>query len=189
MATVKRTNAQKTNKIAEYMEAEDKAFPDDAMKAFELELLSEVEGDTVFIHNVSGAEFHVPPTSFDPKHVESADIIVFEVNQVLPFNKTQVSTQQFKKCILSKKLKIVSADEANLLRAKAEKELRKENKSAKSGVAESGLPKNNKAAAMYVLECEDIDELEGYLEIEERDAIVSLIEDRIEELEESGLAD
>jgi hypothetical protein len=189
MATVKRTSSQKANKIAEYMETEDKAFSNDEVKAFELELLNEVEGDTVFIHNVSGAEFHVPPVSFDPKHVESADIIVFEVNQVLPFNKAQVSTQQFKKCILSKKLKIVSADEANIIRSKAEKEIRKESKGSKSGVAESGLPKNNKAAIMYVFECEDIDELEGYLELEERDSVVSAIEDRIEELEEQGLAD
>jgi len=152
---------------------------------FELELLGESEGDTVFVHNVSGTEFHVPPTSFDPKSVDAQNITVFEVNQVLPFSKSVVSTSQFKKCILNKKLRLVSEEEANMIQVRAEKEAAKSNKS-KVGVETSGLPKNLKAAANYIFDCEDIDELEGYHDLEEREAVVALLEERIEELEQEG---
>jgi hypothetical protein len=148
----------------------------------------EVPGDTVYVWNKSGGEFHVPPMSNKPDTDET--IIVFEVNQVLPFEKKSVTTHQFKKCLLNGKLKLVSEEDAQKIIAEGERKLKKAGSGGKQGgLAPSGLPNSFKSAVAYIMDCDDIDELEGFANEEEREAVLSVIEERIDELENGEFQD
>jgi hypothetical protein len=138
-------------------------------------------GDTVWIHNVSGTEFHVPPISLKTADSDTAE--VFEVDEVRPFDKSELENKRFKKCLMDKKLRIVSEEEVEKIEKAREKNKNRQGGKKNAGLHASGLPMSRKAALNYIFECEDIDELEGYQELEDREFIESAIEERIEELE------
>jgi len=137
-------------------------------------------GDTVWVHNISGAEFHVPPISLKTADSDTAE--VFEVDEVRPFDKSELENKRFKKCLMDRKLRIVTEDEVTEIERAREKRKHRSGK-AKVGVHPSGLPMNKRAALNYIFDCEDIDELEAYGELEDREFIEDAIEERIEELE------
>src|ERR1700680_1592605 len=137
-------------------------------------------GDTVWVHNISGTEYHVEPISKKTTDSDTAEI--FQVNEVRPFDKGELNNKRFKKSLMDRKLKIVSEDEVSKIEKEAEKSKHRGSK-VKVGVAESGLPVNKRAALNYIFDCDDIDELEGYQQLEDREFISDAIEQRIEELE------
>jgi hypothetical protein len=145
-----------------------------------LEDLYEQMGKTVYVHNTSGTEFHVRPVSDDTKDHNSA--VVFQVNQVIAFAKAQVDNDRFRAALMENFLKIVSEEEVDKIEKEAEKAKHHSGK-AKVGITDSGLPVNKRAALNYIFDCEDIDELEAYQELEDREFISDAIEQRIEELE------
>lgn len=157
---------------------------DYAESDYQKELMSVASGETIFVWNVSGANFHVPPKSFRPEDNNIAEIVRFDVNEVRAFDKHELDNKQFKQCLFDKKLRLVSEADADKIKRDGDRENKKANGGGKVGLAESGLPKNTKAALNYIFDCEDIDELEGYTEIEDREAITAAIEERIEELED-----
>jgi len=138
-------------------------------------------GDTVWVHNISGAEFHTPPVSYKTEDSDTAE--VFGVDEVRPFDKSEIENKRFKKCLMDKKLRIVSEDEVTQIERAREKLQKRTGKKVKVGVHESGLPMKTQAALAYIFECEDIDELEAYAELEDREFIEQAIDKRIDELE------
>jgi hypothetical protein len=139
-------------------------------------------GATIWVHNISGAEFHTPPVSFKTEDSDSAE--VFEVDEVRPFDKSEIENKRFKKCLMDKKLRIVTEAEVTQIEKEREKAKHRSGKGkTKVGVHESGLPENKRAALSYIFESTDIDELEAYAELEDREFIEAAIEERIEELE------
>ena len=139
-------------------------------------------GDTVWVHNISGAEFHIPPISLKPEDADSAE--VFEVDEVKPYDKSELENKRAKKCLMDKKLRIVSEDEvAQIEKAREKNKNRSGSGKKNAGLHESGLPMSKKMALAYIFECEDLDELEGFQQLEDRDFIEAAIEERIEELE------
>ena len=137
-------------------------------------------GDTVWVHNISGAEFHTPPTTFKTDDSDSAE--VFEVNEIRPFDKSEIENKRFKKCLMDGKLRIVTEAEVEQIEKTNEKNKNRTGK-VKVGLHESGLPINKRAALNYIFDCEDIEELSAYEDLEDRDFISAAIEERIEELE------
>jgi len=137
-------------------------------------------GATIWVHNISGAEFHTPPTSFKTDDADSAE--VFEVDEVRPFDKSEIENKRFKKCLMDRKLRIVTETEVTEIE-KAREKVKHRSGKVKVGVHESGLPINKRAAINYIFDCDDIDELEAYDELEDREFISDAIEQRIEELE------
>jgi hypothetical protein len=150
---------------------------------YQVELLGEMQADTIFIHNTSGTLYHIEPTS---KTNDNDDAVPFEVNQVRAFSKDEVNNNRFKKALMSGKLRIVSEAEANKIELDAKKNLRTGEGKKKAGVASSGLSNNTKQALMYIYECDDIDELEAYADLDEREVITAAIEERIEQLEDGN---
>lgn len=141
-------------------------------------------GTTVWVHNISGTEFHVPPVTLKTGDSDTAE--VFEVNEVRPFDKAELENKRFKKCLMDRKLKIVSEEEVEKIEKEREKAKHRSGGKVKVGIHESGLPINKRAALNYIFDCEDIDELEAYGELEDREFISDAIEQRIEELEGGG---
>ena len=84
----------------------------------------------------------------------------------------------------NKKIRIVSEEQIEEIERKREKSKNRSGSGKKNaGLHESGLPMSKKMALAYIFDCEDIDELEGYAQLEDRDFIETAIEERIEELE------
>lgn len=137
-------------------------------------------GDTVWVHNISGTEFHTPPLTFKTEDADSAE--VFEVDEVRPFDKSELENKRFKKCLMDKKLRIVTEAEVEKIEKAREKVKNRSGKKA-TGLHPSGLPMNKKAAIAYIFESTDIDELEAFADLEDREFIETAIEERIEELE------
>ena len=114
-----------------------------------------------------------------------ADITVFQVNEVKAFEKAELMNKRFKQCLIDGKLQIVSEADAKKIKAEGDRKLKKVKNENKSGLSVSGLPNSLSAALSYVMQCEDIDELQGFADVEERDAVIAVIEERIDELEDS----
>jgi len=136
--------------------------------------------DTVYVHNTSGTEFHVRPVSDKTGDYDTA--VIFQVNQVIAFPKAELNNNRFRAALMENFLKIVSEEEVDKIEKEAEKAKHHSGK-AKVGITDSGLPVNKRAALNYIFDCEDIDELEAYQELEDREFISDAIEQRIEELE------
>jgi hypothetical protein len=178
MASVKRVGATATKSPTKAS----KPAVDYVENEFQTALLGEHAGDTIFIHNLSGSEYHIEPTSLKPGDVDTHE--AFQVNEVRSFSKEEVNNRRFKKALMSGKLRIVTEEQANQVVRDAAKLEKRSGKKNQGGLYASGLPKNSKAALMYIYECEDIDELESYRELDDREVITSAIEDRIEALED-----
>ncbi|CAK9251730.1 unnamed protein product [Sphagnum jensenii] len=143
-------------------------------------------GDTVWVHNISGAEFHIPPISLKPEDADSAE--VFEVDEVKPYDKSELENKRAKKCLMDKKLRIVSEEEVAQIEKAREKNKNRSGK-AVTGLHPSGLPMNKKAAIDYIFSVNDLDELESYAQEDDREWLQDMIEARIEELEEEDIED
>ena len=143
-------------------------------------------GDTIWIHNISGAEFHTPPTTFKTDDSDTAE--VFEVGEVRPFDKSEIENKRFKKCLMDRKLRIVTEKEVTEIEKARDKAAKRTGK-AITGLAESGLPKNTKAAMDYIWSLDDIDQLEAYADADDREIIQQCIEEKIEELESGEFQD
>jgi hypothetical protein len=152
---------------------------------FQRELLEKSHEDSVLVHNISGGQFHVPLKANNPHDQQSEEVIVFQVDEIRSFGKSELTNSpQFKKCFAAKKLRIITQDEADAIAVERSKKSKRTGKTDK-GLHPSGLPNNKRAALLYILDSEDIDELEGYLDKEDRQPIQDAIEDRIADLEGS----
>ncbi len=182
MATVKRKPSKETTETI-FNNTPSRKVVDEEINPYQLELLGEIKGDTVYIHNLSGSNFHIEPSSNKPnEHEDTA--VKFNVNEVKVFSKNEVDNRRFKKALMSGQLRIVTEEQANKVALDAKKEISRSGKKHQGGLAASGLPNSTKAALNYIFECEDIDELESFAELDEREAVQAAIEERVEELEE-----
>ena len=156
-----------------------------------LEAQLSASGDTVWVQNVAGSEFHILPLSAKGDDQHSA--IRFALNEIQSFTPEQVKTSDFKKAFLAGKLQVVKESDIVMIQRKLDQLATAEKNSSYSsddgaGLHESGLPLNKKTARRYIDDCEDLDLLEGWLQKEDRDKICDYIEERIEDIE-SGNAD
>ena len=154
---------------------------DEIIKKFQMEPDAKPVTDsdnTVFVYNISNSNFHVP---YSGKPDDADGVVKFEVGEIRPFDKTEIENKYFKKCFMDGKLKLVTEDQAVEIRKARKKEQGKGDK--KVGLHPSGLPQNTKMALDYIYSCEDIDELEAFTTIEDREVLLQAIEDRIDDLE------
>lgn len=148
------------------------------------ELFGKVDGETILIHNQTKGEFHVPPVSFKPGDIDMADIVIFQVGEIRPFSKAELDNKQFKKCLYDKKLRVVTVEEAKKIEAEQSRQRKKKGGEAVAkGLHDSGLPMNTRVALNYIWDCDDIEELEAFNDLDDRELINNAIEERIEELE------
>ena len=146
--------------------------------------------DVVYVHNISKAEFHVPPSSLDPKANLIEGVITFEVDECREFDRKEISTKNFLKCLNAGFLEVLSPTQyEEFQKSKALRRNKNENAITKTGLAASGLPANWKMAVDYVSKMEDIDELSALLDVEDRQVVAQAIEARIDELEGIGRED
>lgn len=151
--------------------------------------IAENEGDTFWIYNNSGTEYHLPPVSTEPKDASTA--IIFDVAATNAFKKEQIDVPAFRKAFIEGRLEIVTRAQAEKLEAGRMKALESsssdsyDGKTKKAGLHSSGLPQNISQAMAYVWACEDVDELEQLLQAEDRDKVQDAIEARMEDLEEA----
>lgn len=158
---------------------------DDTLRS-NIETKIAASGETVWVHNISNSEYHVRPTTDRPENADSA--IAFQLNAILPFHPDQVKDMRFKRALLDGKLEIIQESQIEALEHALERAAKSDRTDGKvtKGVNVSGLPNNKKAALAYIYDCEDIEELETYAQDEDRDFIIKAIDDRIEDLEDSG---
>ena len=116
------------------------------------------DSHVVYLHNVSGSHFNVPP--FSNKAGEEGSAVIFELGQIQHFPKEVLSEQRFAVAISKGFLTIVQEDEVEDIEAAQLKAIQKETKKssgkAQAGVAPSGLPNNVWAAIEMIGKIDDI---------------------------------
>jgi|GEM_PF-5280185 len=162
---------------------QNKATRDSVTKSIEEQLKE--SGDTVWVHNMSGAEYHIPLSN---KPEDADEAIKFELNQIQSFTSEEIKNRLFKKAFLEGKLRIVKESDIDMIERMQEQAAAKEASNAYggdggAGLAESGLPANKKMAKRYIDDTDDLDLLESWAQKENRDNIIDYIEERIEDIE------
>ena len=155
---------------------------EDPVNAFQEQLVNSLKStETVYVHNISNTEYHLAPSS--QKLTEVDGVTKFDVNEVRAFAPEDVNHRHFKEAFLKKKLRVVTEEQYEEILRSASKNAKRSGKKS-GGLNASGLPNTSKRALDIIYECEDIDELEAWLELEDREEITASIEKRIEDLED-----
>ena len=79
------------------------------------QFIDSILADKVWVHNVSGAEYHAPPVSF--KTSDSDTAVIFDVNEVRLFKRSELRASNFETSLASGKINIVPAKEAKVILA------------------------------------------------------------------------
>jgi len=79
------------------------------------QFIDAILADKVWVYNMSGAEYHVPPVSLRTSDSDTAEI--FNVNEVRSFKRSELRASNFEISLNSGKIKIVSEKEAKAILA------------------------------------------------------------------------
>lgn len=144
--------------------------------------------DEIFVYNATKGAFHLAPTNMENQETQIRTAIKFEMAEIkmIPV-KTALAHEDFLKALQKGQLEIKTEEEVTELEEARERLIKKSSKnSSKAGVSKSGLSNNYRAAIEQIWETDDVETLDEFRDLEDREDVISAIDRRIGEIEDQG---